>query len=427
MDEDTKFLVKFGCGSTVGGRPYQEDRLVATRLNGSANQTFFAVYDGHGGDRCSEYLSRNFHKSLLSHTKFNSLPIAAIQETWNSFDDQCLSQFKKIETADAQHILPADGSTATACLIVGNDIYLTNCGDSSAYSISSDGKCKLLTEDHGTNNTEEVNRCLKAGGQLKPQTYTVPAPFPFCCISQVKAAKPRMMPGGLLVTRSFGDFNAKLEYLGGKKGVVTSQHGKISYINAGKSTPKYIVLASDGVWDVLSIEEVTKVIEDYFSRKQATAATGSVTTAAAITTNGSSGGVNTSDTTATATSAPVKTVSKSPKSSPRHVHPLRSTPAATATTTTHTTTVTGSNSMTDLVEGSATANMVMSELINARYSDLDTDLNELATVLVNTAASSPKWAKLGEKPIKPFNWIVFVNLNPLICLVLIADYVYLFQ
>jgi serine/threonine protein phosphatase PrpC len=365
MDEETKFVVKFGCGSTVGGRPYQEDRLVATRLNGSADQTFFAVFDGHGGDRCSEFLSKSFYKALLNHPKFSSLPIVALQETWASFDEKCLAQLKQLEACDPKRILPGDGSTATACVIISNDIYITNCGDSAAYTIHQDGRTELLTEDHGTNNPEEVARCVKAGGELKPQFYTQPYPFPLCFLHRSKAAKPRMLPGGLLVTRSFGDFNSKLEYLGGKKGVVVSSHGRISYINAAKSPPKYLILASDGVWDVLSIEEVSNMIDQYFLKRTFESRPSASSNPSNVV----------SDPPTRAKNSPVVTPRKN---SPHKVFPE-----------------TATGSVTDLAEPPCTASLVESELINARYTDLDADLNELSTMIVNAAASSPKWKTLG--------------------------------
>jgi serine/threonine protein phosphatase PrpC len=375
MDEETNFIVRFGCATTAGGRPYQEDRLVATRLNASADHTYFAVFDGHGGDRCSEFLCRNFHKDLMNHPKFGSLPIVALQDTWAGFDEKCLTELKKIEASDLNHIMPGDGSTATVCVIASNDIYLTNCGDSAAYVIHQDGHSECLTEDHGTNNQSEIDRCLKNGGSLKPQFYFQPYPFPFCLFYKKVTAKPRMLPGGLLVTRSFGDFSSKLRYLGGRPDVVVSSHGRVSYISAKKSCPKYIVLASDGVWDVMSISEVSAMIEEFFQRKASLAPRNSSSAAA--------GAATSSDATATATSnsAAQSSLKESPKGSAKialnKVIPV----------TRH------AESLTDM----ETVSQVETELINARYTDLNEDLNELATLIVRAAASSPKWKGLGKR------------------------------
>jgi hypothetical protein len=61
----------------------------------------------------------------------------------------------------------------------------------------------MLTEDHGTANKDEFSRCQGAGGEMRTQTFLSPLFFPFCCISRAKVVgKPRLYPGGLLVTRS---------------------------------------------------------------------------------------------------------------------------------------------------------------------------------------------------------------------------------
>lgn len=383
MDEETNFIVQFGCGSTVGGRPYQEDRLVATRLNGSADHTYFAVFDGHGGDRCSEFLSRNFHKEIMNHPKFNALPIVALQETWATFDEKCLSNFKIVESSDPKHVLPGDGSTATACVINLNDIYLTNCGDSAAYVIHQDGSTECLTEDHGTNNKEEIARCVKAGGSLKPQFYHEPYPFPLCFMGRSVAAKPRMLPGGLLVTRSFGDFNAKLDYLGGRRGVVVSTHGRVSYINAKKTPPRYLVLASDGVWDVLSIAEVAAMIQRYFERRAALGLSLS-SSASQLSSAAMNIDLYAPEQKSGKASPKGSSGSGSGKMSPRKVSPM-----------------VRPGSLTDLGNHNQnhnedTASLVEAELINARYTDLSAELNEVATLIVNAAAASPKWKSLGR-------------------------------
>lgn len=337
MAEEAKFQVKYGCGIGIGGRPYQEDRLVAVRtvVMDQPDSYFFAVFDGHGGDKVSSFLSKNFHSVLSMHPKFSILPIAALQETWTGFDDKCFNELRKVEQDNGLKMFPPDGSTGTVCMVNGNDIYVTNCGDSACYSISGSGDFSMMTEDHGTGNPLELDRCVKAGGTLREQIVHNPYPFPFCCVSQVTTAKPRVMPGGLLVTRAFGDFSAKVDYLGGRKGVVIPSHGRINYINAAKTLPKFIVLASDGVWDALSTEDISKVIAQFFENSAA---------------------------------GPLQDAAKasSGSGSPNKVHPHP--------------------------HGSA----LQSPYINANFAESDPELTALAALLVQTAVKSPKWMELGE-------------------------------
>lgn len=103
---------------------------------------------------------------------------------------------------------------------------------------------------------------------MQNQKISVASSFPLCClVERVPVGKPRVYPGGLLVTRAFGDFCAKKEFLGGMKDVVIADHGEIKYLNllsdsygAIRSPIEFLVLGSDGVWDVLSAEEVAALL-----------------------------------------------------------------------------------------------------------------------------------------------------------------------
>jgi serine/threonine protein phosphatase PrpC len=347
ISERMNFKLNIGCHLERGGREYQEDRIVAfeipslldDNMNHIKNKCkcyIFCIFDGHGGDKCSKYLSKQFHIEIMRHSKFETFPIIALQETWAKLDELFYNECQNDDdTADdainngrnnIRKKFPTDGSTATLCMIINNDIYVTNCGDSSAYlvnindnfnidessanavlnnnndnnnnnnsnnnnnnnntSSSSSSSSSIpssvvivsnimngnykkvndeniilpittptitntnnttntytttnttsatsnnskiiindysiykkytyqqLTEDHGTHNNIEKLRCEKAGAIMIEQFYMIPSNFPFCCLRKKFIGKPRISPGGLLVTRSFGDFYAKKPFLG---------------------------------------------------------------------------------------------------------------------------------------------------------------------------------------------------------------------
>ena len=70
-----------------------------------------------------------------------------------------------------------DGSTATVCLIVGRDMFVANCGDSSAYAYMSSSSSSsepqaaagplILTDIHSTEDVAERRRCELAGGEFR--------------------------------------------------------------------------------------------------------------------------------------------------------------------------------------------------------------------------------------------------------------------
>lgn len=63
-----------------------------------------------------------------------------------------------------------------------------------------------------------------------------------------------MLPGRLSVCRTFGDAEAKLEYRGGNPNVVKAEPD-IRAFQLGKQHD-FIVLASDGIFDKMSNDEI---------------------------------------------------------------------------------------------------------------------------------------------------------------------------
>lgn len=63
-------------------RKYNEDR-VSIILNISKNgikSSFFAIYDGHGGSNCCDFLTQNLHQYIFNSKKFPAHPRQAIIE-----------------------------------------------------------------------------------------------------------------------------------------------------------------------------------------------------------------------------------------------------------------------------------------------------------------------------------------------------------
>jgi Serine/threonine protein phosphatase len=96
---------------------------------------------------------------------------------------------------------------------------------------------QVLSFDHKTTNQREVKRVLAAGGSISSHTST-----------------PRLF-GISSVTRSIGDKKLKSKMAG-----VLIAEPQISILNV-RSEKGMIILASNGVWDVLGnndVEEITK-------------------------------------------------------------------------------------------------------------------------------------------------------------------------
>ncbi|GMI48161.1 hypothetical protein TrCOL_g12606 [Triparma columacea] len=270
--------------TSQGGRNYQEDRKKVvedfneivpetTEIDRSVRRALFCIFDGHGGDACSDYLYQNFHKLLAGSSKIGTDPKGAIKEAWDAAEEgikkRLLSRYeRKLKEAKAKNKeekdvkFPCDGSTASIALFVGNLIYIAGCGDSSIVSVGqTKDSITVYTADHSTVNPTEVARVEAAGGKFVQKTMKAPGAFPFCCkMVEKNLGKPRVQPGGLLVTRSFGDFQAKLPVAGGVPGNVIHDFEEIKEVTIDPNW-LYFIVASDGIWDGIPMDKLFKVIK----------------------------------------------------------------------------------------------------------------------------------------------------------------------
>ena len=199
---------------------YQEDKNLKYRqsmedigvtlpnLTNDYKTSLFGIFDGHGGNDVVKYIKDRIPEIIKKN--INDLyPI-----------DQCfINAFNKIDEELKFYDSEYTGSTATLVLIQDNKIYCANVGDSRAYIIY-DNSIKQITVDHKCSVPEEAERIIKAGGKI---------------------TKNRVQ-GQLVLSRSLGDLYVK------KYGVTNLPDISMNKIDFGI---KYIIIASDGVWDVI--------------------------------------------------------------------------------------------------------------------------------------------------------------------------------
>jgi len=178
----------------------------------------FAIFDGHGGNEVSQFLSLNIESILIKYiTQSNYNIKESINKTFLELDNLLKSQnkFQKI------------GSTATLILIDNNIIYCANIGDTTCYYIYNNNINKL-SKDHNIKNEKEIVRIKKSNGLIfNNRLY-----------------------GVLNITRSFGDFDLK------ENGLVCIP--SISRVSIDMES-KYIVIASDGVWDAIKDKDLMEI------------------------------------------------------------------------------------------------------------------------------------------------------------------------
>ncbi|XP_003747764.1 probable protein phosphatase 2C T23F11.1 [Galendromus occidentalis] len=229
-------MLKVGASCLQGWRINMEDAHThLLSLPDDHDAAFFAVYDGHGGAKVAKYASCHVHRKIIAQPTYQGGNyVEAIQQAFLEVDQDMLNDdVMKEELA---------GSTGVVVLIKRDDpkilgnIYCGNIGDSRAVACVA-GRTVPLSFDHKPSNKEEAKRINAAGGWVD--------------LNRVN--------GNLALSRAFGDFVFKKnEKKPAHEQIVTA----FPDVTVEPLTPdhEFVVLACDGIWDVMSNEEVVRFI-----------------------------------------------------------------------------------------------------------------------------------------------------------------------
>eukprot|EP00826_Nyctotherus_ovalis_P012442 TRINITY_DN1328_c0_g1_i16.p3 TRINITY_DN1328_c0_g1~~TRINITY_DN1328_c0_g1_i16.p3 ORF type:complete len:196 (-),score=43.03 TRINITY_DN1328_c0_g1_i16:117-704(-) len=115
----------------------------------------------------------------------------------------------------------------------------------------------IRTKDHKPSKKREKKRIEKAGGESRKyfqgdSNRTVRG--------NEKVGPVRVFPSGLAVSRTFGDAYAKLESLGAKQGVISSEPDVTCFDLA--EDLDFLVIGSDGIFDKLKSRKVIRTVFD---------------------------------------------------------------------------------------------------------------------------------------------------------------------
>uniref|UniRef100_A0A0V0I8P8 protein-serine/threonine phosphatase n=1 Tax=Solanum chacoense TaxID=4108 RepID=A0A0V0I8P8_SOLCH len=221
-NKNAKF--SYGYATFKGKRASMED-YYETSISEVDGQmvAFFGVFDGHGGSRTAEYLKNNLFKNLSSHPDFIKDTKSAIVEAFKQTDADYLNE-EKGQQKDA-------GSTASTAVLLGDKLLVANVGDSRVVACR-DGSAIPLSIDHKPDRSDERERIEQAGGFI------------------IWAGTWRV--GGVLaVSRAFGDKMLKPYVVADPE----IQEEEIDGV-------EFLIVASDGLWNVLSNEEAVTLVQD---------------------------------------------------------------------------------------------------------------------------------------------------------------------
>jgi len=216
-----------------------------------ASTALFGVMDGHGGAHVARFCKRHLPAEI---TRGNSEDLSS--SLINAFHrlDQMLLEPKRIDELRALASSLSEGGglkswfanpdrigcTAVVCCVRQDDIVVANCGDSRAV-LCHKGMAIDMSEDHKPNLPNERDRITRAGGIVGVQ--------------RIGPLTQYRVNGGLNLSRSIGDHAYKM---------TPGLHPKDQMIIATpeirtfkrRLADEFMVLACDGVWDVLSSQDV---------------------------------------------------------------------------------------------------------------------------------------------------------------------------
>ena len=251
-------LSQAGKGEDGFTKVNQDSFLVLQNEYNLKDFNIFCVMDGHGvnGHLVSRFTTKYFTSFFKKNKKMNNS---------NSSEDQIYHRLKKNECdilkrafrhaeRDIEKTTDIDANfSGTTCVMVfqvGEKILCANVGDSRAIMVKGD-KAIPLSFDQKPDDPEESKRIKENGGEISQYEEDGEKSGPYRVWQ-----KGEVYPG-IAMSRSIGDFIAS------KLGVIPEP--KFVEEKVDKDT-KFIVVASDGVWEFLDNDTVKDMVMPFYEK-----------------------------------------------------------------------------------------------------------------------------------------------------------------
>ncbi|KAL7606241.1 hypothetical protein Lser_V15G17218 [Lactuca serriola] len=215
--------------SVIGRRREMEDAVSIEKRfvdENSKKFDFYGVYDGHGGSYVAYACRERLHKLLAEE-----MDIGNRNSTEMNWENLMVTSFTKMdEEVNKTDVVDSMGSTAVVAVVSDKEIVVANCGDSRAV-LSRGGAAVPLSVDHKPDRPDELERIELSGGKV------------------IDWNGLRVL-GVLATSRSIGDRQLK-PYVIAKPEVT---------VNKRDDADEFMILASDGLWDVISNDLACQVV-----------------------------------------------------------------------------------------------------------------------------------------------------------------------
>ncbi len=235
----------------------QDNFFIYSNFNNNPTNIYMGVCDGHGdfGKEISSFLVTNLPlvlgnflrifniKDISSSDNATLLPIVK-----NSF-----KQINKNILLEKQIDSTLSGSTCVSLIYTPKKVFCINLGDSRCIVGRFDGQnwtSKDLSVDHKPEIESEKERIIQNGGIVR-QSKDEDGEF----LGPQRVWRQDVEMPGLAMSRSFGDQIAH------QLGVICEPEMVEYELN---EEDKFLILASDGIWQFISSQECVDIVKDYY-------------------------------------------------------------------------------------------------------------------------------------------------------------------
>ncbi|CAA3022131.1 probable protein phosphatase 2C 35 isoform X1 [Olea europaea var. sylvestris] len=258
-------LTQRGYYPETPGKENQDSYCIRTNIQGNPDVHFFGVFDGHGqfGTECSNFVKDRLVNILSNDAVLLDDPVMAYSAAFLAANDE-------LHNSDIDDAM--SGTTAITALVVGDELYVANVGDSRAVLAVKEGN-KVLAQDLSCDQTpfraDECQRVKLCGARVlstdQVEGLKDPGIQSWGDEETAGGDPPRLwvqdeMYPGTAFTRSVGDGLAE------KIGVVADP--EVSMIQLTAKHP-FFVVASDGVFDFLPSQTVVDMVTKYADPRDA--------------------------------------------------------------------------------------------------------------------------------------------------------------
>lgn len=197
-------------------------------------------YNGSPGARCAQFAAKNLNNEIFNKLGSQITPEQALSESYNKISDE----FKKDTKNDSI------GTTAVTALINPTDIVVANVGDSRAV-LYSDNKTTALSKDHKPDNIAEEERIEKKSLEIVGHAEGR-------IVSKGGIKRVQGKRGFIAITRALGDREYEPHVISDPE-IMTHKR---------TNQDQFLILACDGVWDVMSNTQATDFVSNHLITKK---------------------------------------------------------------------------------------------------------------------------------------------------------------